>query len=46
MRKGGGHLTGCRDAGCPRQFILQFLKAQIGLRAFKPLRDESFVGVC
>src|ERR1700726_936966 len=46
MRKGGGHLTGGRDAGCPRQFILQFLKAQIGLHAFQLLRDQSFVGVC
>jgi hypothetical protein len=45
VRKGGSHLTGGRDAGCPRQFILQFLKAQIGLRAFKPLRDESCVAV-
>ena len=28
-----------------KEFILQFLKAQIGLRPFHLLRDESLVGI-
>src|SRR5258705_13328032 len=46
VRESGGHLTGGCEACCMKKLILQFLKAQIGLLAFKLLRDESFVDVC
>src|ERR1700688_2725987 len=44
VRESGGHLTGGREARCTKKLILQFLKAQIGLLAFKLLREESFIG--